>query len=30
MRHRILGSFLDVRPALDAFGTGAATFRAFR
>jgi len=28
--HNVLGGFLDVRPALCAFGSGKATFRAFR
>jgi beta-xylosidase len=28
--HNVLGGFLDVRPALCAFGSGNATFRAFR
>jgi len=30
MHHNILGGFLDVRPALSAWGTGDATFRNFR
>ena len=30
MNHNVLGSFLDVRPALFACGSGSATFRAFR
>jgi xylan 1,4-beta-xylosidase len=30
MHHNILGGFLDVRPALSAWGTGNATFRNFR
>ncbi|MBB5319426.1 family 43 glycosylhydrolase [Tunturibacter empetritectus] len=30
MHHNILGGFLDVRPALSAWGTGCATFRNFR
>jgi hypothetical protein len=30
MQHNVLGGFLDVRPALYACGTGAATFRGFR
>jgi beta-xylosidase len=30
MQHNILGGFLDVRPALSAWGTGNATFRNFR
>ena len=30
MHHNILGGFLDVRPALSAWGTGGATFRNFR
>jgi len=29
MNHNVLGSFLDVRPALFACGTGSATFRSF-
>jgi len=30
MHHNVLGGFLDVRPALSAWGTGGATFRNFR
>jgi len=30
MDHNVLGGFLDVRPALCAFGGGKATFRAFK
>jgi xylan 1,4-beta-xylosidase len=30
MNHNVLGGFLDVRPALCAYGSGKATFRAFR
>jgi xylan 1,4-beta-xylosidase len=30
MDHNVLGGFLDVRPALCAYGSGKATFRAFR
>ena len=30
MDHNVLGGFLDVRPALCAYGTGKANFRAFR
>jgi xylan 1,4-beta-xylosidase len=30
MQHNVLGGFLDVRPALYASGSGAATFRGFR
>jgi xylan 1,4-beta-xylosidase len=30
MDHNVLGGFLDVRPALCAYGSGQATFRAFR
>jgi hypothetical protein len=30
MQHNVLGGFLDLRPALYACGSGAATFRAFR
>jgi len=30
MQHNVLGGFLDVRPAVYACGTGAATFRGFR
>ncbi|MGA9671314.1 MAG: family 43 glycosylhydrolase [Terracidiphilus sp.] len=30
MQHNVLGGFLDVRPALYACGSGAATFRTFR
>jgi beta-xylosidase len=30
MDHNVLGGFLDVRPALCAYGTGIANFRAFR
>ena len=30
MDHNVLGGFLDVRPAVCAFGTGSATFRSFR
>jgi xylan 1,4-beta-xylosidase len=30
MHHNVLGGFLDVRPALSAWGTGSATFRDFR
>jgi xylan 1,4-beta-xylosidase len=30
MQHNVLGGFLDVRPALYACRTGAATFRGFR
>jgi xylan 1,4-beta-xylosidase len=30
MHHNILGGFLDVRPALSAWGAGRATFRKFR
>jgi len=30
MHHNVLGGFLDVRPALSAWGTGSASFRGFR
>lgn len=30
MHHNVIGGFLDVRPALSAWGTGDATFRSFR
>lgn len=30
MNHNVLGGFLDVRPALCAYGTGKATFRGFK
>lgn len=30
MDHNVLGGFLDVRPALCAYGSGSATFRSFR
>ena len=30
MNHNVLGGFLDVRPALFAYGSGKATFRTFR
>ena len=30
MHHNVLGGFLDVRPALSAWGAGGATFRSFR
>jgi beta-xylosidase len=30
MHHNILGGFLDVRPAISAWGTGYATFRNFQ
>jgi beta-xylosidase len=30
MHHNVLGGFLDVRPALSAWGTGNAIFRSFR
>jgi beta-xylosidase len=30
MQHNVLGGFLDIRPAVYACGSGAATFRAFR
>ena len=30
MDHNVLGGFLDVRPALCAYGGGKATFRAFK
>jgi xylan 1,4-beta-xylosidase len=30
MQHNVLGGFLDVRPALSAWGTGNAIFRSFR
>jgi xylan 1,4-beta-xylosidase len=30
MNHNVLGGFLDIRPAVFAYGSGKATFRAFR
>jgi xylan 1,4-beta-xylosidase len=30
MDHNVLGGFLDVRPALGAWGSGGATFRNFQ